>query len=266
MDIGTAKPTLAERCLVRHHLIDVARPDQVWSLAVFQNEAKVTIAGIHHRGYLPMLVGGTGQYIRAVIRDWQIPPVHPDPRLRMELSKWAEQIGHQALHDRLYILDPEAAGAIDPRNLRRTVRALEVILSSGRRFSEQRQSGESPYRLLQIGLTRPREELYTRIDARIDSMLASGLIDEVSSLLEAGYPSDLPPFSAIGYRQIIAYIEGRMTLDEAVADMKRSTRVLVRRQANWFKLDDPDIHWLRVDERTVDTAFRLIEAYLLISS
>ncbi len=266
MDIGTAKPTLAERCRVRHHLIDVARPDQVWSLAVFQNEAKLTIAEIQQRGCMPMLVGGTGQYIRAVIQDWQIPQVHPDPRLRLELSKWAEQIGYQDLHDRLAILDPEAARAIDARNLRRTVRALEVILSSGRRFSDQRQSGRSPYRLLQIGLIRPREELYARIDARIDSMLASGLIDEVISLLEAGYPSDLPPFSAIGYRQIIAYIEGRMTLEEAVADMKRSTRMLVRRQANWFKLEDPEIHWLRVDEWTVDTAFQLIEAHLLKSS
>jgi tRNA dimethylallyltransferase len=243
MDIGTAKPTLAERQRVPHHLIDVADPDQTWSLAMFQAAARQAIAQIHARGRLPFLVGGTGQYVRAVIEGWQAPPVQPDTRLRLALERWAAVVTPLGLHDRLRVLDPFAAAAIDPRNLRRTVRALEVILSTGRRFSAQQQASRPPYRLLVLGLTRPRPELYARIDARIDAMLAGGLVAETQALLQRGYTADLPALSAIGYREVCAHLAGRLTLEQAAVQMKRATRVFVRRQANWFKLEDPQIHW-----------------------
>ncbi len=150
MDIGTAKPTPAEQKRAPHHLIDVAEPDQIWSLALFQQKARQAIAEIVARGRLPLLVGGTGQYIRAVIQGWDVPKVEPNPGLRAALEDWTAEIGGEGLHRRLASLDPQAAAGIDARNLRRTVRALEVILSSGRRFSELRQSQPSPYRLLLI--------------------------------------------------------------------------------------------------------------------
>ncbi|RMH35308.1 MAG: tRNA (adenosine(37)-N6)-dimethylallyltransferase MiaA, partial [Gammaproteobacteria bacterium] len=248
MDIGTAKPTPEERARVPHHLIDVADPDETWSLALFQRAAHEIIADIHARGKLPFLVGGTGQYLRAVYEGWKLPQQRPHPALREALENWGQRIGPQALHARLAILDPQAAARIEPNNLRRTVRALEVIFLTGRRFSAQRQRGASPYRTLLIGLTRPREELYARVDARIQAMLQAGLVDEVRTLLARGYSAELPSMSAIGYKQIAAYLRGECTLEEAVTQMKRLTRQFVRRQANWFKADDPEIHWFSMEK------------------
>ena len=262
MDIGTAKPTLVERERVPHHLIDVAEPDQIWSLALFQQKAREVITEIIFRGRLPLLVGGTGQYIRAVIQGWDVPKVEPNPELRAALEDWAAEIGGDGLHQRLTTLDPQAAAGIDGRNLRRTVRALEVILSSGRRFSEQRQSQPSRYRCLLLGLTRPRAELYQRIDARIQMMIDAGLVEEVQALLRRGYSPDLPTLSAIGYREMIAYLQGKLPLDEAVRQMQRATRIFVRRQANWFKPDDPDIHWFRAGEDTLDEMLRVIREFV----
>ena len=262
MDIGTAKPTLVERERVPHHLIDVAEPDQIWSLALFQQKAREAITEIIFRGRLPLLVGGTGQYIRAVIQGWDVPKVEPNPELRAALEDWAAEIGGDGLHLRLTTLDPQAAARIDRRNLRRTVRALEVILSSGRRFSEQRQSQPSRYRCLLLGLTRPRAELYQRIDARIQMMIDAGLVEEVQALLRRGYSPDLPTLSAIGYREMIAYLQGKLPLDEAVRQMQRATRIFVRRQANWFKPDDPDIHWFRAGEDTLDEMLRVIREFV----
>lgn len=244
MDIGTAKPTAAEQERVPHHLIDVANANETWSLPLFQAAARQAIINIHARGRLPFLVGGTGQYIRAVIEDWQPPVQQPDFSLRTALEHWAEAIGPKELHARLAVIDPASAARIEPNNLRRTVRALEVIFLTGRLFSEQRKkAGSSPYALLQIGLIRPRPELYARVDARIEAMLAAGLVAEVRSLMERGYGPENPTMSAIGYREICAYLQGQMTLDEAVMQMKRLTRIFVRRQANWFNRNDPAIHW-----------------------
>ena len=247
MDIGTAKPTPEERARVPHHLIDVADPDDAWSLARFQRAAGSQIMEIHQRGNLPMLVGGTGQYVMAVVQGWQIPQVKPDPRLRQTLQGWSEEVGAEGLHQRLAVLDPDAAEKIDPTNLRRTIRALEVTLASGVRFSAQRGiSNQPPYQVLMLGLSRPRGELYRRIDQRVEQMLAAGFVDEVGGLLARGYPGDLPTFSAIGYRQVIDYLNGEISLEEAVLRIKRATRVYVRRQANWFKADDPSIHWFDI--------------------
>lgn len=252
MDIGTAKPTPEERARVPHHLIDVADPDQTWSLAVFQRAAAEAIADIRSRGKLPFLVGGSGQYIHAVTHAWEPPAAAPDPRLRAELEGLAESHGKDWLHTQLAALDPAAAESIDPRNLRRTVRSLEVVLTTGRKFSAQRGQGESPYRLLTLGLTRPRPELYARIDARIEAMFAAGLLDEVRGLLTKGYSPELPAMSSIGYRECAAVLEGRMTLEEAKVQMRRLTRIFVRRQANWFKLEDQETKWFDVVRVKVD--------------
>ncbi len=260
MDIGTAKPARAELERVRHHLIDVADPDETWSLAVFQREAHKVITSIQAEGRLPLLVGGTGQYVWGVIEGWEVPAQTPDPGLRIAIEKWAGEIGVYGLHQRLGILDPDAAERIDPRNLRRTIRALEVIFRTGQRFSVQRLKNPSPYSLLLVGLTRPREELYARVDARIEAMMASGFEEEVRELLAKGYSPDLPTLSAIGYREMVAVIRGEITREEAVVQMKRLTRQFVRRQANWFKESDPAIHWFRVGPGTVDEIERLVRS------
>ena len=243
MDIGTAKPSQEELAKVPHHLIDTANPDEVISLALFQRQARAAISDIHARKKLPFLVGGTGQYIRAVTEGWSPPEVKANTKLRDELDKMKEERGANWLHARLERLDPEAAAQIDARNVRRTIRALEVILTTGRKFSAQRERGASPYQLLTIGLTRPREELYQRVDARIDAMFANGFLEEVTRLLGQGYSPGLPSMSAIGYRECVRVARGELTEEQAKVQIRRATRIFVRRQANWFKESDPAIRW-----------------------
>jgi len=262
MDIGTAKPTPAEQARVPHHLIDVADPDDVWTVARFQDAATAAIADIHRRGKVPLLVGGTGQYIWAVVEGWQVPRVPPRPELRAALERWGRAIGPEALHARLARLDPEAAARILPSNLRRTVRALEVIFATGRRFSAQQRKQPPPYDILILGLTRPRAELHARIDARIQAMLEAGWLDEVRRLLEAGYSPDLPAMSGIGYAELTAYLQGQISLAEAVRQIQRRTRRFVRRQANWFKADDPRIHWYRAGANTLEALWPTVETFL----
>ena len=260
MDIGTAKPTAADRGRVPHHLIDVVDVDQTWSLAMFKQAAEQAIADILVRENLPFLVGGTGQYIYALLQDWKIPLQQPNPRLREILSKWAVEIGVHQLHAYLRKIDPLAAEQIDATNVRRTIRALEVIFHTGRLFSSQRLQGKPRYSVLKIGLRRPRKELYARIDARMDAMLEAGLVSEVQGLLARGYPDDLPAFSAIGYREIIAYLKGKVSLEEAVVLIKRYTRQFVRRQSNWFKETDPSIHWFWMNDQTINDIRGLISS------
>lgn len=243
MDIGTAKPSPEEQARVRHHLVDVANPNEVWSLEVFLRAAGTAIEDIWQRGRLPILTGGTGQYVRAILESWSGPKVPPNPQMRLALESWADEVTPAGLHERLRILDPLAAQAIEPNNLRRTVRALEVILSSGRLFSEQRRRDPNPYEVFLVGLWRPRQELYARIDRRIEDMVSGGFVDEVQALRSAGYSCELATFSAIGYQEMCAYLTGRLTLEDAITQMKRRTRNFVRRQANWFKMEDPNIHW-----------------------
>jgi tRNA dimethylallyltransferase len=258
MDIGTAKPTQEEQARIPHHLIDIANPDEILSLAIFQQKAREAIADIHTRNKIPFLVGGTGQYIRAVTEGWTPPEVRPNERLREELGKMREERGINWLHDKLKALDAEAAEKIDPRNFRRTIRALEVIMTTGKKFSEQRGQTDSPYHLITIGLTRPRTELYARVDARIESMFKNGFLEEVKGLLEKGYSPTLPTMSAIGYRECVAVLEGKIKVEQAKQLIGRATRVFVRRQANWFKESDPTISWFRVEDGVIDR----IEAYI----
>jgi tRNA dimethylallyltransferase len=249
MDIGTAKPSREEMARVPHHLIDIVNPDETLSLAVFQQKAQEVIAAIHRRGKLPFLVGGTGQYIRAVTEGWSPPEAAPNERLRKALERLKDEKDSAWLHNKLRILDPEAADKIDARNFRRTIRALEVIFTTGKRFSDQRKRSETPYRLLTIGLIRPREELYRRVDARIELMFAGGLLDEVRGLLEKGYSPDLPSMSAIGYREAVRVVKGEWSEDQAKIEMRRQTRIFVRRQSNWFKESDSQIQWFHPQNR-----------------
>jgi len=260
MDIGTAKPTREEQAGVRHHLIDIANPDEILSLAVFQQRARAAIGDIHTRNKVPFLVGGTGQYIRAVTEGWTPPEVKPNDQLREELTKQKDENGIYWLHERLKELDPVAAENIDARNFRRTIRALEVINITGKKFSEQRGQSDLPYHLVTIGLIRPSAELYARVDARIEAMFASGFLDEVKALLDAprGYSPTLPTMSAIGYRECVDVLEGKIKVEEAKQLIGRATRVFVRRQANWFKESDPNIKWFRVEEGVRE----MIEVYI----
>ncbi len=243
MDIGTAKPTLQEREGVIHHLIDIAEPDETWSLSLFQEAALRLIHQMHQQQKVPLLVGGTGQYVKAVMEAWQMPEIAPDENLRNALQVLAEEKGKAYLFEMLMKNDPESAARIDYRNLRRTIRALEVVYLTGRKFSDQRSSAASPFSRKVIGLKRDRKSLYERIDQRIEMMLTGGLEAEVRSLITKGYDRKLASMSGIGYKEMCAYIEGEISLEEAIRLIKRQTRIFVRRQTNWFSADDPAIRW-----------------------
>ncbi len=265
MDIGTAKPSLDELAMVPHHMIDIADPDQPLSLAVYQEMCEKIIDDLYQKEKIPILVGGTGQYIYSITEAWQIPKQEPDDAMRNVLEKIYKEHGYIELFRYLEVLDPIAALSIDKRNIRRVVRALEVIFMTGHRFSELKNKGTSPYHLIQMGIQWPREELYRRIDQRIDQMLTDGLVSEVKGLLQKGYTPDLPGMSAIGYNEITLYINGRLTLNEAVMLIKRKTRQFVRRQSNWFKLEDPQIYWFSPEEGMVDKMVLKINTLLSIN-
>jgi tRNA dimethylallyltransferase len=249
MDIGTAKPSPAEQAEVPHHLLDVADPSEEFTVARFQVLARAAIADIEGRGRRALLVGGTGLYVRAVVDDLTIPGQWPDTRDALEAE--VATTGPEALHARLVTLDPVAAARIEPGNTRRLVRALEVTLASGRPFSAWgpglEAHGPSPFRL--IGVAVPPDELRRRIDARFDAQLAAGLVDEVRAL--AAHPSGLSRTArqAIGYRELLAHVEGALALDEAVELAVTRTRQLARRQRAWFRRD-PRIDWIAPDAAT----------------
>jgi tRNA dimethylallyltransferase len=243
MDIGTAKPTAPEQAHVKHHLVDVVDPDEPFTLAQYQQMAYAAINDIHDRKRLPLLVGGTGLYVKAVLEGLSIPHVEPNAHLREELLNEAATNGYQALHNRLREVDPVAAERIDARNVRRVVRALEVCYLLGQPISSVQRATPPPYRILRLGLAMPREHLYQRIDERVERMMAAGLVEEVRSLVARGYDYSLPAMSGLGYRQMGMYLRGEASLDEAVALIKRHTRRFVRQQANWFRSDDPIILW-----------------------
>ncbi len=242
MDIGTAKPTHAEQRRVRHHLLDLVNPGEEFTLVQYQHLAYVVIAEIHSRMRVPFLVGGSGLYVRAVLDGLSIPRVAPDLERRATLENEPGVL----LYRRLKQLDPRAAARIDPRNKRRVIRALEVCEASGRPISALQTHRSPDYHLLRIGLTMPRAQLYDRINARVDAMIAAGLVDEVGRLIGQGYDLDTPAMSGLGYRQIAPYVQGEATLDEAVRLLKRDTRRFVHHQYSWFRLDDPRIHWFDV--------------------
>jgi tRNA dimethylallyltransferase len=265
MDIGTAKPTPAERAQMPHHLIDIANPDETVGLAQFLRLARAAVGDIAARGRLPLVVGGTGQYVYALLEGWQTPEVPPDPALRAELETQAAA-DPAALWARLIALDPEAATFIDPRNLRRVIRALEVCLKTGQPFSAQRRRIPPPYRVLHIGLTMDRATLYTRADARVDAMMAAGLPAEVEALRERGYDWHLPALSSLGYSQFRPYFAGESTLEDISERIKLDTHAFIRRQYAWFRSRAADIHWLDADQDPAAQARALVEAFLTAHS
>ena len=262
MDIGTAKATPQELARVPHHLLDIVDPDEALSLAQFQELAYAAIDDITVRGCAPFLVGGTGQYVKAVVEGWQVPRVPPDDELRARLYRQAEEQGAEALHARLRALDPAAAAKIDARNVRRVIRALEVCLLTGQPISEQQTKSPPPYRVLMIGLTLPRSELYRRIDLRVEQMIAAGLEDEVRRLVAAGYGFDLPAMSGVGYGQFEPRFVGDVSLEDVAREIKRATRRFVRHQGNWFRPDDPRIHWFAAELDPFEPVLALLRPFL----
>ncbi len=258
MDIGTAKPSAAEQTAVPHHLIDLCPPDETITLGEYQRRAYQTIELVLANGRLPILVGGTGQYVRAVVEGWGIPEVPPHPKLRDALAR----LPGPELARWLAALDPEAAEKHDPRNLRRVIRALEVTLVAGRPISELQRKQPPPYRILQIGLRRPREALYARIDQRVDQMMANGLLAELERLRGWGYGRSLPSMSGLGYRQLWAYLDGEMSLAEAVERIKFETHRFARHQANWFQESDPAITWFAMNDGVATAVLAHIKQWL----
>ena len=260
MSIGTAKPAPAELARVRHHLIDVADPPEGFSLAAFLGLAREAIADILGRGAIPVVVGGTGQYVWGLAEGWQAPEVPPQAELRASLERRAAEEGSDALHERLAELDPDAAAFIDPRNVRRVVRALEVIEVTGAPFSGQRGKVPPDFAPSVFGLRGDRAELHARISLRVGDMIAAGWVDEVRSLLDTGYRPELPAFSSVGYREIAAHLAGESTLEEAIAQAKSATQRLARSQGTWFKANDDRISWHDDAEGLVATALTMLSA------
>ncbi len=235
MEIGTARPTSAECAAAPHHLVAIIEPDEPFSLATYQELAMAAIADSMARGRLPLLVGGSGQYLAAVLEGWQIPRVPPHEELRAALEEEARQQGAAALHARLAQVDPQAAATIRADNVRRVIRALEVYLISGQPISSQQSRRPPPYQITTLWLTMPRAALYARIDARVDAMLRAGLLEEVRRLRALGYGWELPAMSGLGYIQFRPHLEEGAALESCVQRLKYDTHAFARRQANWFR-------------------------------
>ena len=234
MEIGVAKPTLAERRGVPHHVIDVAEPADGMSVAVYQDLAMAAIAGVVARGQVPILAGGTPLYVNAVVEGWRIPRVPPDPALRARIEAEIARDGLPAAAARLAAVDPVAA-ARSGGNARRVVRALEIHAATGEPMSAQEGKGPPPFRTLELGLTMPRDRLYAAIDARVDRQLAGGLIEEVAGLLAGGLPAEAPAMSALGYRQLVPYLRGEASLAEVAERIRADTHRYVRHQETWLR-------------------------------
>jgi len=248
MDIGTAKPTPDELSLVPHHLIDIVNPDEDFSLAHYQQLAYKTIEDINQRNKLAFLVGGSGLYVWSVLEGWQIPAVAPDLELRRRLEAKAAGGGEAGLYEELARLDPAAAQRIDPSNVRRIIRALEVHRRAETPISQIQGKKAPSFNTLIIGLTTDRPELYRRIDLRVDEMIERGLVDEVRQLLERGYDASLPAMSGIGYKQVILFLKGELTLEAAIQQIKFESHRLVRHQYSWFRPKDDRIGWFDIDK------------------
>jgi tRNA dimethylallyltransferase len=253
MDIGSAKPSPYERDLVTHHLIDIRNPDEEFSAAQFREEAHNIIVSLFQQGKQALVVGGTGLYIRALTRGlFPAPPA--DQSLREELKKKEEREGKGYLHRELEKVDPEAALRIHPNDTFRTIRALEIFYLTGTAISQQHQNHqfkECLFHLLKIGLQRDRETIYHRIEERVDTMLSSGLLEEVKRLLKKGYAPTIKPFHSLGYKQILGYLQGATSLEEATQVIKRNTKHYAKRQLTWFR-KDTEIAWFTLPQQSLE--------------
>lgn len=245
LNIGTAKPSLTERKRVPHHLMDIVDPGENYNVVRFQSKVKQLIPAIVGRGHLPMLVGGTGLYISAVVDNYNFSHDGPNPLLRRQLTARAVKLGSQTLHRELSQVDPAAAEKIQRTDTRRLVRALEVS-ASGQQFSASKH-GPPLYRVVQIGLTRKRTKLYEAVNQRVEQMFDRGLVEEANWILQLDLPPNLPVLQALGYKEIFPYLQGEVSIDEVKENLKRQTRRFVKRQLTWFRRDERII-WLDRDE------------------
>lgn len=261
MEIGTAAPSEADRSTIPHHLYGVVDPNDGFSLARFLPLATQTIQDIHGRHRLPILVGGTGQYINGLVQGWTAPRVPPNPALREQLEALLVSDGVEALAARLEALDPTAAARVDRRNPRRVIRAIEVAEATGP-TNDAPQQQPPPYDTFILGLTTPsRADLHHRIDERVDRMIADGWLAEVQALLDEGYSSELPALSSMGYRELVRHLAGEIPLEEAIRLIKVAHHRLARNQYTWFKATDPRIHWLVIGEDVAGEAEALVDGW-----
>ena len=247
MDIGTAKLSLEERQGIVHHMIDIVSPLTTYTVHDYAMAAREAVQACRHRGHLPIIVGGTGLYVRAIIDHFDFTQTQKDTTLRDALTREAEEIGSQLLHERLQGLDGEAANRIHPHDVRRIVRALEVVLTSGKTMQANYQQEESPFFPIMIGLTSDRNVLYERIEKRMDRMIERGLLEEVRTLLAMGCSHDHTAMQAIGYKELTGVLQGEIPLDVAIEQMKQATRRYAKRQLSWFR-GDSRIEWYSTPE------------------
>ncbi len=261
MDIGTAKPTAAEMDGIPHHMLDVADPREPFSVARYQEMAEEAIGAIHSRGHRALLVGGTGLYLRALRHPMAMGMVTGDEGLRHQLEMQAEQTdGRSVLHRRLMEVDPDTAARLHVNDVRRVVRALEVYQLTGIPFSKQPQTeAEPPFNYRVASLTMERDKLYQRIEMRVDAMLEGGLADEVRRLLNSGVPADAQAMKAIGYKEIVPYVRGECTLEQAVYELKLGTRHYAKRQLTWMRREE-NVLWV---DSLQPEAFGQLEAWYL---
>jgi tRNA dimethylallyltransferase len=262
MDIGTAKPGKAERSAIPHHLLDIVDPDESYSVALYQRAAADKIAKLQALDRMPLLVGGSGQYIWSVLEGWKIPSVEPDPSFRKTLENRAEREGAQSLYRDLERIDEAAAQKISPNNVRRVIRALEIYQQTGIKSSELQVKAGVSYPVLVIGLTAGRDKLYALIDKRTERMVESRFMEEVEGLIKMGYSPDLPSMSSLGYRQISMFLKGELALEEAVQKIKYETHRFARSQYAWFRLRDARIKWFDIGNDMDDEIDYTIETFL----
>jgi tRNA dimethylallyltransferase len=266
MDIGTAKPTAAEQSRAVFHAINVVNPDEEWTLADYQQLGEAACRTIAGRGQTPLIVGGTGLYVRSLTTQLDIPAAPPDEEFRQKWREFAEAHGNEALLKEVAGIDPETAARLHVNDIGRQIRALEVYAATGRILTElhaenrAKQTSESP-RLFGLRFA-DRELLYQRINSRVEAMLTAGLLDEVQRLLDNGYSPNLKPMQSLGYRHMTAFLRGDCGLDTAVETMKQDTRRFAKRQMIWFR-GDPRVHWLEADgltpEQLADTIFEQLQ-------
>jgi tRNA dimethylallyltransferase len=251
LDIGAAKPDAIERAEVPFHLIDVADPDEDFTVADFSRLAEEAISDIRRRGRVPIIVGGTGLYVRSITATLTVPNVPPQAELRA--AWWAEVAEHGAayLHERLGAIDPATAAKVAPGDAKRIIRALEVYTVTGRPMSTfhtpEGVHGIPRPNTWQFGLRMERESLYRRIDERVDRMLGAGFVEEVRGLLDDGYSPEHKALQSLGYRHLAAYLRGKMELEQAIGELKRDTRRYAKRQLSWFNAD-PKVVWIDIDD------------------
>lgn len=250
MDIGSAKVTPEEMDGVPHHLIDVLEPEEEFNVVVFQKLAKEALTGIYEREHIPIIVGGTGFYIQALLYDIDFTENDGDTTIRRELEKLAQTQGAGCLHQMLQEIDPESAAAIHQNNVKRVIRAIEFYRQTGKKISlhnEQEREKQSPYQFLYYVLDTDRKTLYERIDRRVDLMMEHGLVDEVKHLADMGCTRDMVSMQGLGYKEILDYLSGEISLEEAVYILKRDTRHFAKRQITWFKRER-DVRWLELEQ------------------